>query len=78
MDRARAEAERLAGRLRAALKVRGAPAETLIGPAPAFFAKRRDQYRWQILVRFEDPADLLRTVRIPAGWRVDIDPVSVL
>jgi primosomal protein N' (replication factor Y) len=77
-DRARVEAQRLARRLRVALAARGMPAEDVIGPAPAFFAKRRDLYRWQILLRVDDPADLLRTVDIPAGWRVDVDPVSVL
>jgi primosomal protein N' (replication factor Y) len=77
-ERARLAAERLAETLRATLVARGLPPEDLIGPAPAFFAKRRDLYRWQIVLRAEDPAELLRQVEIPGGWRVDIDPVSVL
>lgn len=77
-ERARLAAERLAETLRATLMARGLPLEDLIGPAPAFFAKRRDLYRWQIILRADDPADLLRPVHISAGWRVDIDPVSVL
>jgi primosomal protein N' (replication factor Y) len=76
--RARQAAQRLAAKLRSALAARRLPPGDLIGPAPAFFAKRRDLYRWQIILRSEDPADVLRQVEIPAGWRVDIDPVSVL
>ena len=77
-ERAQLEAERLAETLRAALIARGLPPDDLIGPAPAFFAKRRDLYRWHIVLRAEDPAGFLRQVDIPGGWRVDIDPVSVL
>jgi primosomal protein N' (replication factor Y) len=77
-ERARLAAERLAETLRATLAARGLPPEDLVGPAPAFFAKRRDLYRWQVILRAEDPAELLRQVEIPGGWRVDIDPVSVL
>ena len=50
----------------------------VIGPAPAFFARHRDYHRWQILIRAPDPARLLRGMDIPFGWRVDVDPVSVL
>jgi primosomal protein N' (replication factor Y) len=78
VERARTEAQRLATILRAALTARGLPAEDLMGPAPAFFAKRRNLYRWHIILRADDPADLLGPVEIPAGWRVDIDPVSML
>ena len=78
MKSARLAAERLADTLREVLTARGAPLTDLIGPAPAFFARRRDFYRWHIILRAEDPAGILRHVKIPAGWRVDIDPVSVL
>jgi len=56
----------------------GLPEIGLIGPAPAFFARLRGQYRWQVIVRGNDPAVLLRDVRLPLGWRVDVDPVSLL
>jgi primosomal protein N' (replication factor Y) len=78
LERARLEVERLAETLRDVLVARGAPLTDLIGPAPAFFTKRRDFYRWHIVLRAADPAGLLRLVEIPAGWQVDIDPVSVL
>jgi primosomal protein N' (replication factor Y) len=77
-SRARAEAEAQAESLRDALARRGLPTTDLIGPAPAFFARLRGRYRWQLLLRHTDPAELLRAVEIPAGWRVDVDPVSML
>jgi len=77
-SRARAEAEALADALRDALARRGLPATDLIGPVPPFFARLRGHYRWQMLLRHPDPAELLRAVPIPPGWRVDVDPVSVL
>ncbi len=77
-ERARLAAENLAKTLRATLVARGLPPEDLIGPAPAFFARRRDLYRWHIILRADDPADLLRHITISAGWRVDIDPVATL
>jgi primosomal protein N' (replication factor Y) len=77
-ERALMAAEDLADLLRDVLAARGLPLTDLIGPAPAFFAKQRDHYRWHIILRAHDPAELLRQVEIPPGWRVDIDPVSVL
>jgi len=52
-------------------------ATSLIGPAPCFFAKINGIYRWQIVVRGPDPVLLLRG-RIPDGWRVEVQPVSLL
>lgn len=77
-DRAQAAAENFAATLREALRAAGLPVTDLIGPAPAFFARVRGRYRWQILLRSVDPAGFLRNVDIPAGWLVDIDPVDVL
>jgi primosomal protein N' (replication factor Y) len=77
-SRAQAEAGALAEILRAALTRRGLPATDLVGPAPSFFARLRGRYRWQLLLRHIEPAEFLRAVQIPAGWRVDVDPVSVL
>jgi len=77
-SRARAEAKALAETLRAALDQQGLPATDLIGPAPPFFARVRGRYRWQMLLRHSDPAEFLRAIQISPGWRVDVDPVSVL
>jgi primosomal protein N' (replication factor Y) (superfamily II helicase) len=56
----------------------GLPDVDLIGPAPAFFARERGRWRWHILVRARDPAELLAGIRLPLGWRLDVDPVSLL
>jgi primosomal protein N' (replication factor Y) len=49
----------------------------LIGPVPCFFSKVSGWYRWQIVVRGPDPISLLR-LRLLQGWRVEVDPVSLL
>ncbi|MFL7791703.1 MAG: primosomal protein N', partial [Anaerolineae bacterium] len=77
-SRARAEAETLAESLRDALTRRGLPTTDLIGPAPAFFARLRGRYRWQILLRHAEPTEFFSAVQIPGGWRVDVDPEGVL
>jgi primosomal protein N' (replication factor Y) len=77
-SRARAQAERLAEILRRALARQSLPPTDLMGPAPPFFARLRDRYRWQVLLRHPDPAKFLRSVQIPPGWQVDVDPVDVL
>ncbi len=53
----------------------------LVGPAPAFLERLRDQYRWQIIARGPDLRPLLREValeELPRGWSVNIDPMSTL
>jgi primosomal protein N' (replication factor Y) len=77
-SRAQARAQQLAKVLRHALTSDGLPVTNLIGPAPPFFARLRGRYRWQILVRHSAPPAFLSNVHIPAGWHVDVDPVSVL
>ncbi len=65
-------------RLREALRRSGLPATDLIGPVPCFFARLRGYYRWQIVLRHPDPPSFLRSVPIPGGWQVDVDPVDLL
>ncbi len=50
----------------------------LLGPAPAPYARYRGNYRWQIIVRAADPSIILRSIDIPFGWRIDVDPVSMM
>ncbi len=78
LSRARAEAEALSQVLRDLLARQGLPTTDMIGPVPPFFAQLRGRHRWQILLRHADPAEFLRGIPIPPGWRVDVDPVSVL
>lgn len=79
-QKAQVEAETMAAVIRERLQEMrlGTEAASLIGPAPAFFARFRGYYRWQILLLTEDPPAVLRRLTIPFGWRVDVDPVSVL
>lgn len=50
----------------------------LIGPAPAFSARVRGQYGWQILVRGDQLLGLLAGVTFHPGWVVDVDPQNLL
>jgi primosomal protein N' (replication factor Y) (superfamily II helicase) len=77
-ERAKAEAEALARGLRFAIHERSASGVDLIGPAPCFFGREQGKYRWHIVLRAVDPTAFLRTFPVPAGWRVDVDPVSLL
>jgi primosomal protein N' (replication factor Y) len=76
--RCQEEAEKLHRVLRNKIARLGLPGVDLIGPAPCFFRRLRGQYRWQIIVRGQDPHPLLQDLALPLGWRVDVDPVSVL
>jgi primosomal protein N' (replication factor Y) len=71
-------AEDLAAELDAYFTRRGVGRESIIGPAPCFFARIGDRSRWHILVRAADPAALLRDFPVPPHWRIDIDPMNVL
>ncbi len=78
-EEAQAEAacRQMAVRLQERIRAEGRVQTSLIGPAPCFFARQDGLYRWQVVVRSPDPTDLLRGLRLD-GWRVDVDPVSLL
>lgn len=76
-DQARQAAEALAGQLLAWIKAGEQRATSLIGPTPCFFARLNGLYRWQIILRGPNPADLLRG-RPLANWRVQVDPPDLL
>jgi primosomal protein N' (replication factor Y) len=76
----RAEAEttgrELANRLRERAAETGARAD-VAGPAPAFIARRGDRWRFNVVLRGDDPVRLLGD---PPGapWSIDVDPESLL
>lgn len=74
----REEAGRLADLLQNTIARLGLPGIELIGPAPCFLERLRGYHRWQLLVRAPDPTVLLRQVTYPPGWRIDVDPTSLL
>lgn len=76
--RCRRETERLASYLEDEIERRGLPNLDIIGPAPAFHRRLRGRFRWQIIVRGVGLQSLLRNLALPAGWALDIDPVSLL
>ncbi len=79
----REEAERLASQFRDLCRARGLSEVDVIGPAPAFSARLRGRYRWQVVVRVPpssavDLPSLLDEVPLPPRWTVDVDPVSLV
>jgi primosomal protein N' (replication factor Y) len=50
----------------------------LLGPTPAFVAKIRNQYQWQIVMRSQEMDRMLEALPTRPGWVVDIDPESML
>ena len=75
--RCQGEAQRLARWLGQEIRRLKSPIE-LIGPAPCFFGRVAGRFRWQIVLRAADPAVLIREVVLPPGWRIDVDPASLL
>lgn len=78
---AQVEATSLSNTLTQLIAELGLSETDLVGPAPAFLERLRENYRWQIIIRGPDLRPLLREVSpedLPAGWSVDIDPMSTL
>jgi primosomal protein N' (replication factor Y) len=75
---AQGEAERAAGILRARLDKLRMTGTEIIGPAPCFFHRVNNVYRWHLLLRGPDPVVALRGMDIARGWYVDVEPVDVL
>ncbi|MBI2782415.1 MAG: primosomal protein N' [Chloroflexi bacterium] len=77
-DRADAEqaGKEMVERLRGRVAATGANVQ-ISGPAPAFVAKRGDRWRFNVVIRGEDP---IGTLGDPPGapWSIDVDPESLL
>jgi len=75
------EAQKVAAKLRELLKADRWKLVSMIGPVPAFFAKVGGIHRWQIVLRDPDPISLLKEHNVQSwlkGWRVEVDPISLL
>ncbi|MEO5703937.1 MAG: primosomal protein N' [Candidatus Limnocylindrales bacterium] len=76
----RTEAEQagrdMTGQLRERAKAAGADVQ-VSGPAPAFIAKRGDRWRFNVVLRGNDPVGVLGD---PPGapWSIDVDPETLL
>ena len=77
-DRSRRAAEQLAAEIKKLALALDLDDWGIIGPAPAFFHRQRNRYRWHLLLRAADPMPVLELLRPTPGWSVDIDPVHVL
>lgn len=72
-----ASAEKEAKRVGEKLSVISGKSSTVIGPVPCFFSKVAGLYRWQIILRGSNPKELLRGLKLD-GWRIEVDPISLL
>ena len=75
-EAAEREAHAQADRLRARARERAVDVE-ILGPAPAYIARRADRWRWNVVLRGSDPAALLDGGLEPP-WTVDVDPETLL
>jgi len=73
----KAEAERMKRQLEADMAGRGIIDVSIIGPAPAFIARLRGRYRWQLTLRGNQTERLLNNGAVPSGWAIDVDPVGL-
>jgi primosomal protein N' (replication factor Y) len=73
-----ATVERRATELAATLRAAATGDAEVLGPAPAFAAKRAGSYRAQLVLRGERPTALLDRVDIGPEWTVDVDPMTLL
>lgn len=72
------EARALAQRLKALIETEKRTQTDLIGPAPCFFARVNDIFRWQVILRGPEPVSLLPNLAGLNGWRVEVEPHSLL
>jgi primosomal protein N' (replication factor Y) len=70
-------AEREAKRVGEKLSLINPRSLAVIGPVPCYFSRVAGLYRWQIVLRGSDPGESLRGVKLD-GWRVEVDPISLL
>ncbi|MDB6151516.1 MAG: hypothetical protein JWQ44_2964, partial [Chthoniobacter sp.] len=52
----------------------------LLGPAPAFYERVRDSYRWQLIIKGKSRSELAGLIAHipPQHWQYELDPVSLL
>lgn len=50
----------------------------ILGPTPAFVARIRGYYQWQIVLRGDNSRALVAEAGIAPGWLIDVDPLSMI
>lgn len=61
-------------------KLRTHPDIQVLGPAPAFYEYQAGSYRWQLVVKSQTRASLMKIIGDlpPTHWQFELDPVSLL
>lgn len=77
-DYAQRQAFEMTSKLRAEAARLGLPNVDVLGPSPAYVPRIRGRWRWNVLIRGDDPSALLGDEPLPRGWTVDVDPISVI
>ena len=76
-----AEAETMAHRLTEEIRRTGEPGAWVRGPAPAFIPRVRGRWRWNVLLRAQQPevflSRFLDGAPLADGWEIDIDPATL-
>lgn len=55
------------------------PTLEVLGPTPAFYERLGGMYRWQLVIKSKNRAELVQIAQtIAPGWQADLDPVSLL
>jgi primosomal protein N' (replication factor Y) len=75
-DQARDAAEAMAERLRARARERELDV-VIVGPAPAYIARRAERWRWNLVLRGTSPTTLVQD-GLDRTWSIDVDPESLL
>ncbi len=75
--RAEADARDLARQIAAWIEEGNHRDTSLIGPAPCFFGRQNNLYRWQMILRGPNPLEILRG-RSLGDWRIEVNPTSLL
>jgi primosomal protein N' (replication factor Y) len=73
-----ASAESAANKLKAQLEAKKLPVE-IVGPSPAFYARRGKYYYWQLVVKSKSRDHLVELAKLaPQDWSIDLDPDNLL
>jgi len=75
-DRCRRSSLELFAKFNRLMQTKKYPIDQLLGPAPAFFSRINNKYRWHIILQGQNLQNCLDIV--PNDWIIDVDPLSLL
>jgi primosomal protein N' (replication factor Y) len=78
VGRVQRAAEAVGKQLREHLASKKLSDTAVLGPAPCFFTRVRDHFRWHVILRTADPVSALSDLPLPPACRVDVDPINLL